>query len=257
MNIEQYNREAWNRQVAKGDQWTIPVGPEAIARARQGDWEVVLTPTKPVPKDWFPPLEGKRVLALASAGGQQGPLMAAAGAKVTVLDNSPAQLDRDREVAEREGLEMTLVLGNMADLSRFSDESFDFIFHPCSNCFVPDIKPVWNECYRVLKRGGTMIAGFVNPIVFSMDPVLEGEGIAQLKYAIPYSDVTSLTDEERKRYTDKGEPLAFGHSLEDQIGGQLRAGFVLTGFFEDRWAEAKEPVHKFLSCYVATRALKG
>jgi hypothetical protein len=78
-----------------------------------------------------------------------------------------------------------------------------------------------------------------------------------LKYRIPYSDVTSLTDVERKRYTDKGEPLAFGHTLEDQIGGQIEAGFSITGFYEDSWTEDKGPIHKFINCYIATRAVKG
>jgi SAM-dependent methyltransferase len=183
-------------------------------------------------------------------------VLAAAGAEVTVFDNSPAQLDRDRQVASREGLSIELVQGDMKDLSRFADESFDLIFHPCSNCFVPDVKPVWREAYRVLKRGSVLLSGMVNPIVFLTDPVLEEKGVLQLKYSVPYSDLTSLTDDERRRYTDKNEPLAFGHSLEDQIGGQIAAGFVLTGFFEDGWTEVKGLIHRHLPCYIATRALK-
>ena len=67
---------------------------EAIEEARQGRWEIVLTPTKPVPRDWLE-VEGRHVLCLASGGGQQAPILAAAGATVTVLDNSPKQLERD------------------------------------------------------------------------------------------------------------------------------------------------------------------
>lgn len=256
MDLLKYNRDAWDRQVSEKNQWTIPVSAEQISRARDGIWEVVLTPQKPVPKDWFPPLRGKKVLALASAGGQQGPLFAAAGADVTVFDNSPAQLAQDRSVAERDGLRMELVQGDMADLSLFADESFDFIFHPCSNCFVPHIRPVWREAFRVLKKGGDLLSGFSNPIVFSFDPDLEAQGILRMKYKIPYSDLTSLTDEERKRYTEKGEPLAFGHTLEDQIGGQLDAGFVLTGFYEDSWTPEQGPIHEYMSVYMATRARK-
>lgn len=256
MDVRTYNREAWNRQVARGNEWTQPVSPEQIARARNGDWEVLLTPLKPVPRVWFPPLAGAKVLALASAGGQQGPILAAVGADVTVFDNSPAQLAQDRLVADREDLQIELVEGDMKNLSAFKDEQFDLVFHPCSNCFVPDVQPVWREVHRVLKRGGTLLAGFVNPVVFTLDPDLEAKGIVQMKYRIPYSDVTSLTDEERRHYTDKGEPLTFGHTLEDQIGGQIAAGFTLTGYFEDAWSEDKSPIHKYLSCYIATRAIK-
>ena len=87
-----YNRRAWDRQVERGNRWTVPVGPEEIARARLGDWRIVLTPTKAVPADWFPPLSDLDVLCLASGGGQQGPVLAAAGANVAVFDNSPNQL---------------------------------------------------------------------------------------------------------------------------------------------------------------------
>jgi SAM-dependent methyltransferase len=254
-DVRAYNREAWNRQVAKGDRWTLPVGPEVIAAARRGDWSVILTPHKPVPREWFGELKGKEVLGLASAGGQQGPVLAAAGARMTVFDNSPAQLGQDRLVAEREGLEIRLVEGDMRDLSAFPDGSFDLIFHPCSNCFVDDVRRVWREAYRVLRPGGALLSGFCNPIMFLFDPALEPEGILQLKYRMPYSDFTSLTDAERRRYTDKGEPLCIAHSLEDQIGGQLAAGFVLTGFYEDKHV-AGDRLSEYLSVICATRAVK-
>jgi 2-polyprenyl-3-methyl-5-hydroxy-6-metoxy-1,4-benzoquinol methylase len=99
---------------------------------------VVLIGYEPVPRDWFPAdLTGVAVLALASGGGQQGPVLAAAGADVTVFDNSPRQLGRDREVAEREGLALRTVLGDMRDLSAFPGDSFDLVFNPVSNTFCP------------------------------------------------------------------------------------------------------------------------
>lgn len=253
MDVRSYNRDAWDRQVEKGDRWTVPVTSDAIAAAREGRWEVVLTPQKPVPRGWFPPLRGLEVLGLASAGGQQGPLLAAAGAKVTVFDNSPAQLAQDRSVAERDGLSLTTVEGDMRDLSRFGEGHFDLIFNPCSNCFVEDVLPMWRECLRVLKPGGVLLTGFCNPVMFTVDPELEAEGVLQIRYDVPYSDVTSLTDEERRRYMEAGEPLTFGHTLEDQIGGQLAAGFVLTGLYEDR-NESK--LGEKMPLFLATRAVK-
>ena len=102
-----HNRAAWDREVGSGNEWTVPVGPDVIARARAGDWSVVLIGYEPVPRDWFPAdLGGAAILGLASGGGQQGPVLAAAGADVTVFDNSPGQLARDDEVAAREGLSL-------------------------------------------------------------------------------------------------------------------------------------------------------
>ena len=253
VDVRRYNREAWNRQVEKGDRWTVPVGPEVIAAARRGEWSVVLTPNKPVPRAWFGELKGRDVLCLAGAGGQQAPVFAAAGARVTVLDNSPAQLGQDRKVAERDGLELRLVEGDMRDLSAFADGSFDLVFHPCSNCFVDTIRPVWREAYRVLRTGGALLSGICNPVIYLFDPAKEQEGILQLKYKMPYSDFTSLTDEERARYKD--EPLVFAHSLEDQLGGQTDAGFAITGFYEDTHVGG-DKLSEYLSGFIATRAVK-
>lgn len=256
MDVLSYNRAAWDSKVRQGNRWTVPVSSAQIAAARDGAWSVVLTPHEPVPRAWFPAdLRGLDVLCLASGGGQQGPILAAVGATVTVLDASPGQLAQDRLVAERDGLELTTAEGDMADLSRFLPESFDLVFHPCSNCFVPDVRRVWREAYRVLRHGGALLSGFSDPILFSIDPELEKQGIAQLKYGIPYSDLTSLGDEERRRLTEQGEPLAFGHTLADQIGGQTDAGFLISGFYDDRHVEG-DVVSKYMPCFCATRAVK-
>ncbi len=168
-DVRKHNQGAWDKQVDQSNRWTKPVDRETIKRARTGDFTVVLTPTKSVPDDWFPPLAGLGTLCLASAGGQQAPVFAAVGARVTVFDNSPRQLDQDRFVAERDGLEMKFVEGDMADLSMFPTESFGLIFHPCSNTFVPKVIPVWKECYRVLRSGGVSMAGFTNPMRHRFD----------------------------------------------------------------------------------------
>ena len=192
MDIVQYNRTAWTNEVEKQNMWTIPVTPEQVARAKAGDYEMVLTPTKPVPKDWIGDVRDKRVLCLASGGGQQGPIFAALGAEVTVFDNCPAQLEKDAFVATRDGLSIQLVQGDMRDLSAFADDSFDLIFHPVSNCFAPDILPVWRECFRILCVGGSLLAGFQNPVVYLFDMDEWDNGNLVIRYTLPYSDVEQL-----------------------------------------------------------------
>jgi SAM-dependent methyltransferase len=253
-DVVSYNRSAWDRQVERGNPWTIPVSPEVIARARKGDWQIVLTPTRPVPTAWFGPLRGSDVLCLASGGGQQGPILAAAGANVTVFDNSPRQLAQDRMVADREGLAVATRQGDMADLSEFADRSFDLIVHPVSNVFVPDVKPVWREAYRILRPGGSLLSGFMNPLHYLFDFFALEAGELRVAHRIPYSDVGSLTDDDRAKLAAHDAPLEFGHTLDDQIGGQLSAGFVLTGFFED--ADPDTVLGKHIPSYIATRARK-
>ena len=252
--VARVNRGAWDAMVARGNRWTQPVGPDAIAAARRGEWSIVLTPEKPVPRAWFPPLAGARVLCLAGAGGQQAPILAAAGARVSVIDNSPAQLAQDRAVAEREGLDVTCVLGDMRDLSAFADCSFALVFHPCSNSFVPDVRPVWREAFRVLRPGGVLLAGFTNPVEYLFDAVAMERDELIVRHALPYSDLTSPTPEEKAFFEAAGEPIAFGHTLEDQLGGQLDAGFVLTALYEDRWSESV--LGRYMSTFMATRALR-
>jgi SAM-dependent methyltransferase len=256
VDVLSHNRDAWDREVASGNRWTVPVGPEVIARARAGDWSIVLTPTRPVPPEWLGDVRGRSVLALASGGGQQGPVLAAAGARVTVLDASPAQLARDRAVAEREGLDLATVEGDMADLRAFADASFDLVVNPCSTCFVPDVRPVWREVARVLRPGGALLAGHVNPVLFAVDAARMAAGELVLRHHIPYSDLTSISAEERERLVGPGKPLEFGHSLRDLLGGQLDAGLVLTGLLEDGWGGA-EPLDRVLPAFLATRAVKG
>jgi SAM-dependent methyltransferase len=252
--IRAYNRVAWDKAVERESQWTVPVTPEAIAAARHGDWSVVLTPTRPVPRDWFPALAGARVLCLACGGGQQGPILAAAGAQVTVFDNSPQQLAQDRHVARRDNLTIQTIEGDMRDLAVFTDATFDLIFHPVSNLFVPDVHPVWREAARVLRPGGTLLAGFNNPVLYLFDQELLDDGVLQVRHKLPYSDLTSLTEAERRVYIEEQQPLEFGHLLTDQVGGQIEAGFVIAGFYEDGWPDMK--LNEYTPTYIATRAIK-
>ncbi len=255
-----YNREAWDRQVAEGNMWTRPVADDVIEAARRGEWCVVLISLRPTPREWFPDeIAGLDVLCLASGGGQQGPVLAAAGARVTVFDNSPAQLERDRAVSDEHELGIETVLGDMADLSNFSDESFDVVFHPVSNVFAPHVRPVWQEAFRVLRPGGRLLAGFMNPALFIFDNELfEKTGERVVRYRVPFEDERDLPPEEVISERDEGVPLEFGHTLDDLIGGQLEAGFHLVAFDECERHELEwhGPLDGHLPSYIATCAVK-
>ena len=109
---------------------------------------------------------GKKVLGLASGGGQQMPILSALGAECTVFDYSLRQLESERLCAERDGYEIRILRGDMTRPLPFADEEFDLIFHPVSNCYVREVRPIWRECYRILKRGGVLLAGLDNGFNF-------------------------------------------------------------------------------------------
>lgn len=259
MDIQKYNSEAWDSEVSKGEsEWTRPVSSEEIDAARNGEFSIILTPNIAVPRDWFPSsFEGVDTLCLASGGGQQVPILAALGANVTSFDNSAKQLGQDSFVANRDSLKIQIEQGDAADLSRFADDSFDLIWHPVSNCFMPEIQPVWNEACRVLRRGGTMLAGFHNGFLFIFDGQRdEKEKVLEVKYSLPFSDLVDLDESQRKKYIDNNEPLEFGHTLGDQIGGQIKAGFLISGFFEDYWSDEATALNKYCPTFIATKAIK-
>jgi len=254
LNVRKYNRYAWDTQVDKKNKFTIPVSSDTIAEARRGEYSVLLTETKPVPREWFPPFPGLDLLGLACGGGQQGPVFAALGANVTIFDNSPAQLERDRMVAKRDGLSLRTVEGDMRDLSAFADGSFNLVFHPVSNVFCPEVRPVWREAFRVLRKGGLLLAGSANPIYYMVGTHADEQETLQIKYSIPYSDLKSMDPEDLEICIEEATPLEFGHSLTDLLGGQTDAGFAITGFYEDICPDS--PISKYHPTYLATRAIK-
>ena len=188
--------------AGSGDRYYHTVTTQQIAAARNGIWKIRITPQKPVPRDWLGPLAGRQALCLAGGGGLQLPLLAAAGAQVTVFDLSEQQLARDRLIAEREKLEIETVVGDMTDLRCFPDQQFDLIVHPCSVCYCPMVSPIWTECSRVLKTGGTRPQEYGHTLTdmigkqLSVGLVLSGlyeDGWALNDKLSSYVDVSGLT----------------------------------------------------------------
>ena len=249
MDYQDINAKAVDRWVKEGWTWGVPVDHAVFENARRGVWDVVLTPTKPVPHRWFGSLDGKRLLGLASGGGQQIPIFTALGAKCTVLDYSEEQLRSEKTVAEREGYDVELVRADMTKPFPFKDGTFDVIFHPVANCYVREVRPIWRECYRVLKPGGVLLAGFDNGINFLFD----GEEETTVVNSLPFDPIAD--PELMKQLKNGDDGVQFSHSLEEQIGGQLEAGFRLTDLYEDTNGEGR--LHEMnIPSYIATRAVK-
>lgn len=252
-----HNAAAWDLQARQDSPWSRPVSSEVIVKARRGDWSVHLTPS-PLPIDWLSDVASKDVLCLASAGGQQAPVLAAAGANVTVFDLSSEQLAKDAMVARRDGLSLRIERGDMRDLSRFADASFDLILHPISNQYVPDIQPVWNECYRILRKGGALMSSFFNPAIFvaDRDPCFAEQGLIRPCFKTPYSDLLDLDETKMAAKLANNEPLIFGHGFQSQIGGQIDAGFSLVGYLEEMHPSPRFELEKYIPSFVATKSRK-
>ena len=249
MNYQDINAETIDRWIEEGWEWGVPISHAEYAAALEGRWDVRLTPTKPVPHEWFGELRGKKLLGLASGGGQQMPVFAALGAVCTVFDYSERQLASERLVAAREGYDIEILRGDMTKPLPFADGSFDLIFHPVSNCYVEEVEPIWRECFRVLKPGGVLLAGLDNGINF----LFEGEDETRVANALPFNPLKNPAQMEQLQRDDCG--VQFSHTLDEQLGGQLRAGFRLTDLYEDTNGSGR--LHEMnIPSFVATRAVK-
>ena len=248
MKYQDINAATIDRWIEEGWEWGIPISHETYVKATEGKWDVVLTPTRPVPHEWFGSLAGKKVLGLASGGGQQIPVFAALGAECTVLDYSEKQLESERMVAERDGYPVNLVRADMTKPLPFADESFDLIFHPVSNCYVKEVRPIFRECFRVLKPGGVLLGGFDNGINYILDEKEE-----YLQNCLPFNPLKN--PEQMRQLEAAGDGVQFSHTLEEQIGGQLEAGFLLTGVYEDTNGAGRLHEHG-IPTFWATRAVK-
>lgn len=238
--IDQWCREDW--------EWGRPISHETYEKALAGQWDVLLTPTKPVPHSWFGNLRGKRVLGLASGGGQQIPIFTALGAQCTVLDYAAQQCESERIVAAREGYQVEVLQADMTKPLPFDDETFDLIFHPVSNCYVEAVEPIFRECFRVLKPGGVLLGGYDTGINYLFD-----EAEQTVTFHLPFNPLKDPALYERSIREDWG--IQFSHTLEEQLGGQLRAGFRLTDLYEDTNGSGNLHDHGVPS-FVATRAVK-
>ena len=248
MDYQAVNAATIDRWIEEGWEWGIPISHETYEKAVAGEWDVLLTPTKFVPHAWFGDIRGKKVLGLASGGGQQMPIFAALGADCTVLDYSQKQLESERMVASREGYTIEIIHADMTKPLPFADETFDLIFHPVSNCYVKDVKPILKECARILKHSGIMLSGLDNGVNYLVDDAQE-----RIVNTMPFDPL--INEEQRKQLEESDCGIQFSHTIDEQIGGQLEAGLVLTHIYSDTNGEGR--LHEMnIACYYASRAVK-
>lgn len=249
MDYTEINAKTIDRWVEEGWEWGKAISHEEYENALGGRWDVKLTPVKCVPHHWFGDIRGKRILGLASGGGQQMPIFAALGAKCTVLDYSEKMLGQERMVSQREGYPITIVRGDMTKRLPFGDSSFDLIFHPVSNCYVEEVKPIWRECWRILAPGGVLLAGLDIGINYAFD-----DSETRIINTLPFHPLKNQEHARQLAESDSG--MQFSHTLEEQVNGQLEAGFTLLGLYDDTNGSGNLHEHN-IATFIATRSIKA
>jgi SAM-dependent methyltransferase len=214
-----HNRRAWDDRAAKGKRFTQP--------ARDEDFRDPLAKVDQL--GWLGGnIRGKSLLCLAAGGGKHGPLYAAAGAVVTVVDLSPAMLELDRHVAAERRLKLQTIEASMEDLSMLAAAEFDIVIHPVSTCYVPEIEPVYREVARVTRPGGLYISQHKSPASLQADIVPSMSGYELIE---PYYREGPLPPVSGSPHREEGT-LEYLHRLEDLMGLMCRAGFAIEDLVE-------------------------
>ncbi len=201
-------------------------------------------------------LTGTRVLCLGAGGGRQGPLYAAAGAEVTVVDISDRQLDVDRRVAAERRLAVRLVRTSMEDLSMLADASFDIVAQPVSSCYVPRLDRLFAEIGRVLRCQGLYVSQHKTPTSLQVNANISTAGWV-LETA--YYHQGPLPPAARSRIRETGT-IEYLHRWESLLGGLCRHGFVIEDVAEpwhgDPQAEPGTFAHRchYIAPYVRLKA---
>lgn len=234
-----HNRRAWDRLAAEGVPLARPAADEAF-----GDPRGWLGSAGTAARPWLPVrLDGLDVLCLAAGGGKHGPLYAAAGARVTVLDVSPAMLALDRAVARERRIDLEIIEGSMDDLSMFATARFDLVIHPVSTCYLPDVSMVFREVARVTRASGLYVSQHKSPVSLQAGIVPNDRGRYELEHAQQPGVPLPAVPPSRLREAGTRE---YVHSLDSLFGGICRAGFTIE--------DVAEPDHALPSAAVGSTA---
>ena len=247
------NEQEWNKIVEAGCEWTKPITHKQFIDNLKHDFKLYLSPSIPIPRNWFPEnIKDKKLLGLACGGGQQMPILASNGADCTVLDISEKQLEQDMSVMNRENIKYNLVHGDITEKLPFNNDSFDIIILAFVNVYIEDMQFVWDECYRVLKPEGNLISTLDNGINCLFKDQSKEPLIVENK--LPLNTLKNREDLAGYNGYNKDRLYRFSHTLEDNIRGQLKVGFTLIDLFEDRDSEETEGflIKNYISQYINT-----
>lgn len=116
--------------------------------------------------DAVEPLRGRRVLDFACGAGVTAAFLAARGAVVTAIDISPASVRRAGELAERAGVAIELVAGELT-AETFAPESFDVIVgrYALHHVDLTVLAPILSDILVAGGRGAFLETMGLNPLL--------------------------------------------------------------------------------------------
>lgn len=173
--------------------------------------------------------KGKRILEIGCGGGQNSIVLAKQGANVSGVDFSEKQIAYARALARKEKVQVDFQVGDMQNLSQFSDNTFDVVLTTVSLLYVENLFKTMSEVNRVLKSGGVFLFSEGHPMA-------EGELIryrGRKVYAISsYFRRRKIFWEDKLSNGTKVKMYSYHRPLEDYFDALLQNGFSIERYLE-------------------------
>lgn len=218
--VAKHNQRWWNKLASHGYEACIPILDLTPKTARAGI----------DPCGYLKRVRGKRVLCLACGGGQQSAHFGVLGARVTVVDLAPKQLEKDQEAARHYGYPIETVVGDMRDLSMVPSASFDIVCQGFSIMFVPDLQVVYRQVARVLKPGGIYCVVHCHAIGYEVEPEQWTKDGYPVKRRYLDTGPIKFNFKEPFEKTLEAPLLQYAHTYEQAVQGLFDVGLQLIGY---------------------------
>ena len=173
------NRAYWDEQAPH----YVANGEESWARdePKWGIWGIPEREVGVLPEN----LAGKDAVELGCGTAYVSAWLARRGARVTAIDNSPAQLETARRLQREHGLDFPLDLGN-AETTPYPDASFDLAISEYGAALWCDPYAWIPEAARLLRPGGELIFLTNSALCVMCVPETDAEGPATERLLRPY-----------------------------------------------------------------------
>jgi len=116
-------------------------------------------------------VNGKRVLEIGCGGGQNSIALSRWGARVVGVDSSENQITFARDLARREGVEASFIVGNHLDLLRWDKDSYDIAISCFCLEYIEDLDSFLSAIRNVLREEGILVVCDLHPLVSGADIV--------------------------------------------------------------------------------------
>ena len=174
-------------------------------------------------------VKGKRVLEVGCGGGQNSIVLAKRGAVVSGIDISKNQIAYAKRLASKEGVRVDFRVGDMQNLSRFPDCTFDLVMTAFSLLYVKSLYKTFAEVHRVLREGGTFVFSEGHPCAEGKLIQHEGKNV----YAIrDYFRRRKIYWEDKLPGGTKVKMFSYHRPLQDYFEALLKNGFTIDRYLE-------------------------